>query len=283
MPIPPDTVSPKPLVFFPINTGGGARKSGSMALCYHTLVAMGLDPIVVALDSNDSFQKLLLGKNFRSEETPHGLDIFTWDLNSGSDAFTYLHPVLEKAELENRPVVFDIAAKAGASMGAYTLTETGIFGSTTLIGIAPVCPDEKFAAGIIEALLDINPDKWIKVLYSGRSTRMPQTAIFATLDELLPIATAVIPELNPTQANALVADLPVVMPKLSAFIATGGFAATKWIFAREYWNKAQASLHEALLAVPELTLMLTQISNSPATPGQAEAKVSKKKPSEDAA
>jgi hypothetical protein len=116
-----------------------------------------------------------------------------------------------------------------------------------------VTVDERSAGGVIEALGDILPDRWIKATFFGIRDKTPKYDTFAALGKLEPAAVAKMPELSGAEAAAWGAELPVTPPELEEYLAKGGLAVGNWSIYGGYWAKCQLILDEALLkAAPEL-------------------------------
>lgn len=248
-------LSDKPLIFIVCNSKGGVRKSRLASFTYFCMLCMGFRPIVVALDANTAFRQLILGRDVTEAEGSSAAEkfYFSWDGNDEADALEYLHPILIKAQAMGQPVIIDLAAKGGKSGGVRTLTRTGLLRYATVIGLCPVTLDEKSAAGVIEALEDIKPDRWIKATFFGIRDKTPKYDTFATLDKLGPMAVAKMPELSADEAAAWGAELPVLPPELEDYLVKGGLAVGNWSIFGNYWEDCQRVLDEALSkAVPEL-------------------------------
>lgn len=252
------TYKNKPLVFIPCNPGGGVRKSRVASLIYHCLVCMGLNPLVIALDTNDS-----LIHQIRKENCLPEAEILRWDINDETATLNFLHLILMKALEESRPVVIDLPAKGGLSLGIQTLLRTGLFEHVTVIGFVPILPDDKSAAGAIEAIEAIAPDLLIKFEFFGK-IKAPDNVIFQTLDALNPDAIAQIGELTSGESNLWVEELPVLPPQLADYVASGGLATAKWTIFRNYWMHAKMSIDAALAkAVPQLADMVEAAKSTP--------------------
>ena len=248
----------KPLVYITCNPMGGVRKSRIASLIYHCLVCMGLNPLVVALDTNDS-----LIHQIRKEKCLPKAEILRWDINDETATLESLHKVLMKALEEVRPVIIDLPAKGGLTLGIQTLLRTGLLEHATVIGLVPVVPDDKAAAGGIEALEAIAPDIWIKFEFYGKH-KAPENEIFQTLDALNPDAIVQIGELTSGESNLWVEELPVLPPQLADYVASGGLVTAKWTIFRNYWMQAKMSIDAALAkAVPQLADMVEAAKSTP--------------------
>lgn len=238
----------KPIIFIVCNSKGGVRKSRLASFIFFCLLCMGFKPIVIALDANTALREQILGREVTEEE-----DFYSWDGNDESDAMEYLHPLLLKARACGQPVIIDLAAKGGKSGGVKTITRTGLLRFATVIGLCPVTVDEKSAAGVIEALHEIAPDRWIEALFIGNRGKVPKFDTYSALTELEPAAVAKMPELRDDEAAAWGEELPVLPPDLDEYLAMGGLTVGNWGLYGAYWADCKRILDKALLqAVPEL-------------------------------
>jgi len=241
-------MKPKPLVFVSLGTKGGTRKSRSMALLYYYLLSLGINPIVIGLDTNNSLLQMISRNGCQPEP-----EFYTWDLNDEDQSRSYLKPLLLLAEQTGRPIVLDLPAKGGNTLGIKTILRTGILECAHVVGIAPVLPEERSLASAIEAIELIKPDGWIKFAYREMNRAVQPTALHQTLEALNADATATIGELTLDESNEFVENLPVLVTQLADFIAEGGISASNWIIFRNYWQTARASISDAIVtAVPEL-------------------------------
>ena len=216
---------------------------------------MGFRPLVIALDANTAFQQLILGREVAEEDDASEEEryFFRWDGNDESDALEYLHPILLRAQAQGQPVIIDLAGKGGDSGGVKTITRTGLLQFATVIGLCPVTVDEKSAAGVIEAIGDIAPDRWIQATFFGHRGKTPKYDTFAALEKLEPAAVAKMPELSADESATWGAELPVLPPELGEFLAKGGLAVGNWGLYGKYWADCKGILDAALeKATPEL-------------------------------
>lgn len=148
----------KPQLYIVANSVGGTRKSTALAYLTLALKARGEEPLLVALDTNNMLQSLL----------PKDADYIKWDINNAKQSQQNLETIVAKAHDTEQPIVIDMAASGGASLGVHTLLDTGIFKACSLTAVVPVMPDTRSASGACDALQLLEPDRWLLVQFDTK-------------------------------------------------------------------------------------------------------------------
>lgn len=268
-------MKPKPIAIVAQNTKGGVGKSAIQALVYYTLQARGINPLVVALDTNSG---LLNQIKLPDPKKPGAFlgnpEIYVWDINSTEDNREVLPAVIQKAMEEGRPVLMDLPAKGGQTQGIYNVLRSGALRFATVIGVAPVRKGDLPHAGAIEAHEDIKPARWIKVTFgpAPRSNSEP-TQLEAALDSLKPDHAIRLELLHEDEAKELGQQLPVPLPEIGRYAMAGGPSLSGLFVVSEYWEASFPKVEEALRAVaPEL--FATPESTSETAPATEKSKKS---------
>ena len=185
----------KTKIYIASNFGGGVRKSTTMAYLYLTLISLGREPLLVALDTNDTLKDLLL----------KGTPLITWDINNEDQSHQNLAAILAEAYKEQKDVVIDVAALGGGSLGIHTLLDTQMFELCELIAIVPILPTAKSIIEAQNAIKVIKPDKLVLIKYDTKRNsaiydRLPE---FKNLLKHKPDLIISPPELTDGNAGAL--------------------------------------------------------------------------------
>lgn len=131
------------------------RKSTTMAYLYMSLKNQGKKPLLVALDTNDTLASLLDAST----------DAFTWDINNQDQSQQNLQAIIIEAQKTEQPIVMDLAALGGGSLGIQTLLDTDMFEVCDLTAFAPIMPTLKSIQEADRALRLLQPDNWVLVQY----------------------------------------------------------------------------------------------------------------------
>jgi hypothetical protein len=243
----------KALAFAALNVKGGVRKSSTLAFIFWTLRDMGIEPLVVALDTNPAFRNMITIPGYPTPE------IYNWDLNKIEDAKNMLPDLVTLAKATGRPLLIDLPARGGESLGVYTLMRSGALRHVDIIGIAPVTQDNLSVIGVIEAHDIIKPRWWIQVGFGSRSSPRPETEFTEKLAKLLPDAKILLEELDESEARELSKTPPVPYEELEQYADSAGINACQWYVISEYWQKSKPIILEAIRKVAP------QLFESPAT------------------
>lgn len=178
----------KPTIYIISNFGGGVRKSTTIAYWYLALSEQKKNPFLVALDTNTVLNLML----------PKGIETLTWDINNLDQSQENLRTVIEIATQEDRPIIMDIAALGGQSLGINTLLDTQMLRLCHVVSIVPVMPSAKSIEEGMKALALINPDKWVLVQYDTKMNKQiyDRTEQFKALLDLRPDALVIPAELT---------------------------------------------------------------------------------------
>ena len=227
----------KPTVFITTSEKGGARKSRSGGMIYHTLVEAGLDPIVLALDTNNNLIGLL-------RDVPY----LTWDINNADESRRNLQTALQLALADGRPLLMDVPGRGGHTLGIATVLRTGMLKyAAHVVGIVPTLPDEESAHRAIGALATISPDEWIHIKYKSGELDYSGDA-HKKLALMKPAAVVTPPELTDEEANA-VSSLPVALSRLEHYVRDTGMKAIGCLPYLAYWEEVRPQLLSAIEAV----------------------------------
>lgn len=249
----------KPFVFIAASEKGGARKSRSSGMIYHALLEAGYNPLVLALDTNNNLRALLRGQSF-----------ITWDINNEDESRRQLELALQIAITQNRPIILDIPAKGGNTLGVLTLLRTGMLKYTAhVVAIVPTLPDAEYAACAVGALGTISPDAWIHFKYKSHELDYQNDA-HQLLAALKPNAVVIPPELTDEEANAI-AMLPTALSTIEQYVNDSGMRALGCIPYLAYWKEVQPQILKALtVAAPNLFVPLTDAEKAVMTKAAAE-------------
>jgi hypothetical protein len=235
----------KPTALITQNTKGGVRKSTTLAIAFWTLRENGIEPIVVALDSNTAFLDMITVKDQPKPE------VYTWDINNVGDARATLPDLVSLSESTGRPLLFDLPGKGGDSLGVETLVRSGALRYLHLVGIASTIQTELSMGGTIEAHMILKPAKWVLVEYGKRS--VPSGKITEAMDALNPDAKIQLVELDPSEANQLAKTPPVPYSELLRYADSHGVSASCWSVVAEFWHDCHPKLSGVLQKIaPEL-------------------------------
>lgn len=246
---------PKPIVIVAQNTKGGVGISAIQALIYYTLQTRGINPLVVALDTNSGLlNQIMLPDPEKPGSFLGNPEVYVWDINSTEENREVLPAVIQKAMDEARPVIVDLPAKGGQTQGIYNVLRSGALRFATVVGVAPIRKGDLPHAGAIEAYEDIKPARWIKVTFgpAPRSNSEP-TQLEMALASLKPDHSIRLELLHEDEAKELGQRLPVPLPEIGDYALAGGPALSGLFVVAEYWVDSFPKVEAALRAVaPEL-------------------------------
>lgn len=235
----------KPTALITQNNKGGVRKSTTLAMIFWTLRESNIEPIVVALDANTAFLDMITVEGQLKPE------VYTWDLNNVGDTRAMLPDLVSLSTSTGRPLLFDLPAKAGVTLGVKTLLRSGALRHLNLVGIASTIQTELSMGGTVEAHEIINPAKWALVEYGKRT--VPSCRITEAMDALKPDDTIRLEELDPSEANQLAKTPPVPYSELLHYVDSGGLSASCWFVVSEFWRDCHPKLSGSLRKIaPEL-------------------------------
>jgi hypothetical protein len=211
---------------------------------------MGIDPLVLALDTNPAFLNMIRVGGCQDD------DIHSWDLNNVEDAKNKLPDLIALAKATGRPVIIDLPAKGGETLGVYTLMRTGALRQVTIIGIATLTQNDLTVIGAIEAHEIIKPSKWIQVEFGNpkkRADPRPETVYLQKLAALAPDDKILLEELHESEARELSKTPPVPYDELERYADSVGLNACQWYVIADYWNDAKPKIIASLQKVaPEI-------------------------------
>lgn len=248
----------KPTALIAQNNKGGVRKSTTLAMIFWTLRKSDIEPIVVALDANSAFLDMI---TVEGQPKP---EVYTWDLNNVGDTRATLPDLVSLSESTGRPLLFDLPARAGDSLGVETLVRSGALRYLNLVGIASTIQTELSMGGTVEAHVIIKPAKWALVEYGKRT--VPSGPITEAMDALKPDDTIRLVELDSSEANQLAKTPPVPYWELLRYADSHGVGASCWSVVAEFWHDCHPKLSGALRKIaPELFAQKQPVAAEPET------------------